>query len=142
MQVAKVEIVRPGHFMQVTIPTETMFAQGTAELRPVVIPVFDRVVATLSSRSPGLHFEMEFVLGVDYTPGGELPIGQTLAMTRASGVAQELAGRGVPPDAISIGLREGDLDTVTINFYVRDEQEQQLQYLRSGALTDQLEEGG
>jgi flagellar motor protein MotB len=142
LQVAKVEIVRPGSFMRVAIPTETMFAQDVTELRPVVIPIFDRIVATLSGRSPGIHFEMEFVLGVDYTQAGELPIGQTLAMSRASSVAEELAGRGVPPDAISIGLREGNLDTVTINFYVRNEQERQFQYLQSGELPVQSEGDG
>jgi len=130
LQVAKVEIVRPGQFMRVSVPTESMFAKEDAELRPVVIPLLDRLVASLSGRPPGLHFDMEFVMGVDYTSTGELPTGQTLEMSRARGVAEELAGRGVPPDAISIGLREGNLDTVTINFYVRDEEEQRFKYLK------------
>jgi flagellar motor protein MotB len=133
LQVAKIEIVRPGSFMRVTIPTETMFATDQTELRPVVLPVFDRIVAALSGRSPGIHFEMEFVMGVRYTKNGELPTSRTLAMSRASGVAEELAGRGVPPDAISIGLQEGKLDTVVINFYVRNEEQRQLQYLKSAA---------
>jgi flagellar motor protein MotB len=136
LQVAKVEIVSPGKFMRVSIPTETMFAKDDAELRQVVIPLFDRIVAALSGRPPGLHFDMEFVMGVDYTDKGELPTGQTLAMSRSSGVARELAGRGVPPDAISIGLREGSTDIVTVNFYVREEDDQRFQYLRTDNETD------
>jgi len=133
LQVAKVEIVRPGRFMQVSVPTETMFANDDVRLRPVVIPLFDRIVATLSGQSPGVHFEMEFVVGVNYTQDGELPIDQSLAMLRASGVVEELTARGVPPNAISIGLREGGLDTVTINFYVRDDDELRLLYLARDA---------
>ncbi len=132
LQVAKIEIVNPGRFMRISVPTETMFAKNKTELRPLVLPVFDRIVAALSGRSPGTHFEMEFVMGVDYTKSGELPTGPSLSMSRASGVADELAGRGVPPDAISIGLREGNLNAVLINFYVRDEDERRLQYLKSG----------
>jgi len=131
LQVAKIEIVRPGRFMRISIPAESMFADGETELRPVVIPLFDRVVAALSGRPPGLHFDMEFVLGVNYTPQGELPTGQTLALSRAQGVALELGHRGVPPDSVAIGLREGNIDTVTINFYVRDEEEQRFKYLNS-----------
>jgi len=142
LQVAKVEIVRPGRFMRVSIPTETMFAKDDAKLRPVVIPLFDRVVAALSGRPPGLHFDMEFVMGVNYTSTGELPTGQSLEMSRASGVAKELAGRGVPPDAISIGLREGNLDAVLINFYVRDEDEQRFQYLMPDVGSGDAEQKG
>ena len=142
LQVAKVEIVRPGRLMRVSIPVASMFANEDPELRPVVIPLFDRVVAALSGRPPGLHFDMEFVMGVNYTPTGELPTGQTLAMSRARGVAVELAGRGVPPDAISIGLREGHLDTVTINFYVREEDDERFKYLTPVTVSENPESRG
>jgi len=129
LQVAKVTVVQPGRLMRVSVPTASMFAPGEEEVRSGIIPLLDRIVASLSGRPPGLHFEMEFVMGVDLTDKGELPITKTLGLSRVSGVAQAMAERGVPPDAISIGLQARDPSTVVISFYVRDEDEQQFRYL-------------
>jgi len=129
LQVAKIEIVRPGQMMRVAIPVNAMFAKGEAQLRPVIVPLFDRIVAALSGRPPGVHFDMEFVVAVRPTRSGELPTKASLAMSRAGGVVKNLAGRGVPPDSISIGMRAGNPDMISINFYVRNEDEQHFNYL-------------
>jgi len=129
LQVAKVTVVQPGRLMRVTVPTASMFAPGDENVRSGIIPLLDRIVASLSGRPPGLHFEMQFVMGVDLTESGALPIKKTLGLSRISGVAQAMAERGVPPDAISIGLQARDPGTVVISFYVRDEDELNFKYL-------------
>ncbi|MBT6096684.1 MAG: hypothetical protein HOH04_17500 [Rhodospirillaceae bacterium] len=123
LQVAKVEIVRPGKLMRIKLPVSAMFADGATEVRPVAVPVLDRVVAVLSSRPPGLRFDMEFVIGTAFTEGTSLPVNQTLETGRAGNLAREMARRGVPPDSVAIGIRPGRTDQIIIWFFVRDEAE-------------------
>jgi hypothetical protein len=123
LQVAKVEIVRPGQLMRVKLPTSAMFADGATEVRPVAVPVLDRIVAVLSARPPGLRFDMEFVIGSAFSEGTSLPVGQTLETERCGNLAREMASRGVPPDSIAVGIQPGRADQVTIWFFVRDEAE-------------------
>ncbi|NQV99795.1 MAG: hypothetical protein HQ483_08865 [Rhodospirillales bacterium] len=120
MQVAKVEIVQPGERMRASFPIDSMFANDTAELRPVSIPLLDRIVAALSGSPPGLRFEMEFVIGATYLKGNALPTEQTLALSRAGNFAREMAVRGVPPGLIAVGVEPGDPRRVTIWFYIRN----------------------
>ena len=126
LQVAKVEIVRPGQLMRIKLPTSAMFAEGATEVRPVAVPVLDRVVAVLSSRPPGLRFDMEFVIGSAFTEGKSLPVTQTLETERAGNLAREMARRGVPPDSVAVGIQPGRVDQVTIWFFVRDEADTRL----------------
>ena len=121
LQVAKVEIVRPGKLMRIKLPVSAMFADGATAIRPVAVPVLDRVVAVLSSRPPGLRFDMEFVIGSPINDDKALPIIQTLETERAGNLAREMARRGVPPDSISVGIRPGRTDQIIIWFFVRDE---------------------
>ena len=126
LQVAKVEIVRPGQLMRVKLPTSAMFADGATEVRPVAVPVLDRIVAVLSSPPPGLRFDMEFVIGSPVSAAKALPVTQTLETQRAGNLAREMARRGVPPDSIAVGIQPGKSDQAMIWFFVRDEAETQL----------------
>lgn len=132
LQVAKVEIVRPGSLMRIKLPVSAMFANGETEIRPVTVPVLDRIVAVLSSRPPGLRFDMEFFIGSPLSAEKALPVAQTLETQRAGNLAREMARRGVPPDSIAVGIQPGRTDQITIWFYVRDEAETQLR-LKPGA---------
>jgi len=128
IQVAKVEIVQPGKLMQIKLPTVAMFVNGKPEIRPVAAPVLDRVVAALSTRPPGLRFDMEFVIGSPYASGSSLPTEQTLQMLRAGSFAREMFRRGVPPDSVAVGLRPGKTDEVSIWFFMRSESEAKLPF--------------
>ncbi len=123
LQVAKVEVLRPGKLMRVKLPVSAMFADGATDVRPVAVPILDRVVAVLSSRPPGLRFDMEFVIGSAFAEGTSLPVNQTLETGRAGNLAREMARRGVPPDSVAVGIRPGGTDEITIWFFVRDEAE-------------------
>ena len=126
LQVAKVEVVRAGSLMRVRLPISAMFAEGDTEIRPVTVPVLDRIVAVLSSPPPGLRFDMEFVIGSPVSAAKALPVTQTLETQRAGNLAREMARRGVPPDSIAVGIQPGKSDQAMIWFFVRDEAETQL----------------
>ena len=128
MRVIKVEIVQPGRLMRLVMPADALFFTGGTEIRPARFPLFDRVVATLSGRPPGLRFDMEFIVGSAYTPDNDLPLRQTLEMARAGAFARTMLARGVPPDSISVGLKSGSREDVVIWFYVRDPEETRLRF--------------
>ncbi len=123
LQIAKIEIVQPGRLMRIKLPTNAMYVDGESAIRPVAVPVLDRIVAVLSARPPGLRFDMEFVIGSPYTSGKSLPVVQTMEVERVGNLAREMFRRGVPPDSVSVGIRPGRADEVTIWFFVRQDTE-------------------
>ena len=129
MQVAKVEIVKPGRMMRAEMPSNAIFFEGEDRIRPNAFTFLDRIVAALSARPPGLRFDMEFVIGTAYNDDHVLPVHQTLEMSRAGAFAREMVSRGAPPDSLSIGLAPGDRDLITIRFYVRHQDEIRLRFL-------------
>lgn len=108
IQVTKVEIVTPGRAMRVVMPSDALFQTGKAVLREAQFPLLDRVVAELSRRTPGMRYEMEFVIGARFAVGHDLPVGQTLESERAGSMARLMAARGVPPGGVSVALKPGD----------------------------------
>ncbi len=130
MSVAKVEVVQPGKKMRVSFPINSMFVNASSDLRPVSIPLLDRIVAALSSPPTGLKYDMEFVVGTNYLKGRELPVQQNLELSRAGSFAREMARRGVPPNSIAVGIEPADPKRANVWFYVREES-------LSGALSGQ-----
>lgn len=119
MQVAKVEVVQPGETLHASFPVESMFAGDTGDLRPVALPLLDRLVAALSGSPLGLKFELEFIVGAPETKDNALPVTQTLALARTGVFAREMSTRGVPPGHISVGIGPGDPGRVHLWFYIR-----------------------
>ena len=119
--VEKVEVVQPGSIMRITMAADSLFLPGETVLRDANLPLVDRVIASLSGRPPGFHFDMEFVIGVEPEQARVLPVEQTLQMARAGAFVREMLARGVPPDTIAIGVRRGRPDQIVMWFYVRAE---------------------
>lgn len=128
LQVAKVEVVKPGRLMRVLVPSDSLFFTGKTEIRPARYPLLDRMVAAVSGRPPGLRYDVEFVIGSDYVGDKSLPIGQTLELARAGAFARQLLARGVPPDSISIGISPGEPTESVIWFFVRARDEARLRF--------------
>ena len=126
LQIAKIEVVQPGRLMRIKLPTNTMFIDDQSTVRSVAVPAVDRIVAVLSSRPPGVRFDMEFVIGSAFASGNSLPVGQTLEFQRIGNLAREMFRRGVPPDIVSIGIKPGRSDEVAFWFFVRRESEGRL----------------
>ncbi len=116
LQVAKIEITKPGKLMIARMPVSAVFLENTSELNPSIFEFLDRTVAILGSRPPGTHFDMQFIVGV---PDGILPVEQTIEMKQAGNFAREILTRGAPPDSLSVGLKPGEPEQVIMRFYVR-----------------------
>lgn len=117
--VEKIEVIQPGRIMRVQMAADSLFENEKAVLRESQRPMIDRLITSLSSRPPGFRFDMEFVIGSAYATGTSLPIGQTLEMSRAGAFVREMLSRGVPPDAISVGMQPAEEGQVVLWFYVR-----------------------
>lgn len=129
IKVVKVKTVQPGKLMRIVLRSKALFLDGDTQIRPGQLALLDRIVASLSGRPPGLHYEMQFVIGSNYTSDKNLPVGQTLEMRRASAFIQEMLARGAPPDSLSIGMEPGDPEQIKIWFNVRFPDEIQLKPL-------------
>lgn len=119
IRIAKVEIVQPGRLMRVIMSSDSLFLPGTAEIREAHIPLLDRIVASLSVTTPGLHYDMEFLIGSLPEPGGMLPVAETLETARAGAFARAMSARGTPPDSIAVGLRPGNPREIVMRFFAR-----------------------
>jgi hypothetical protein len=112
LRVARVEEVRPGRLMRFSLPLEALFRDGQAVVRENRFPLLDRIVAALSSRPPGLRYDMEFTVG-------RSSAGLTAEIERAGAFARQMLARGAPPDSISVAVGPGDPERASITFYVR-----------------------
>ena len=105
--------------MRVQMTADSLFEPGKIQPRVSQRPLMDRVIAALSSRPPGYQFDMEFVVGSPFSEGNRLSTQQSLEMLRAGAYVREMLNRGVPPDAVSIGLGQLEKGEVVMWFYVR-----------------------
>jgi len=131
IRVARVEVVHPGRFMRVAMPAESLFLPEAADIRETQLPLLDRIVASLSVTTPGLRYDMEFLIGGVRGPGGMLAAEQTLETARAGAFARAMLGRGAPPDAVAVGLRPGDPSEIVLRFFVRPLDEVRLEWDRA-----------
>ena len=128
IRVEKIENVQPGRLMRVLLDADSLFLEGSAQIRASNTPLLDRIVTALSSRSYNTRYDMEFVIGSRFDKDRSMPIGQTLEMARAGQFARDLMVRGAPPDSISVGLVPGDQNEINIWFYVRGVDEGKLDF--------------
>lgn len=133
IQVSKVEVVQPGRLMRVSLNADVLFEPGKVEIREAYLPLLDRIVASLSDRPSGQKFDMEFVIASPYTSGKNLPIGETLEMSRAGAFVRNMLARGVPPDSVAIGVKSGSSTEINIWFYVRSIDEARLDFVQPDA---------
>ena len=131
--VEKVDAPTPGRTMRVVMKAASLFENGTTKIRENHIPLVDRLIAALSGRAPGYHFEMEFIVGSESTSPTRRTVSQisntqSLHMARAGVFVRNMLARGVPPDTVSIGLRKGRPDLVKIYFYIRTPSEVKAYY--------------
>ena len=119
----KIEIVKPGRVMKVVMPVTRFFEPNSDTIRGENLPLVDRIISSISARPSGYRFDMEFVIGRETNGSGLSPISQTLQMARAGAFARSMLSRGIPGDSISIGMRDGDPQSVTMWFYIRSSDE-------------------
>lgn len=144
LAVEKIEVVQPGSIMRVIVNADSLFLPGTTTIREAYIPMVDRLIAALSGRPQGYHFDMEFVIGTPEDDGRQIPVAQTMQMARAGAFVRDMLARGVPPDTIAIGVRKGNPEQIVMWFYVRSANEVRSYYkqlLDPGSPTDETDGG-
>ena len=119
LQVAKVEVVKPGRLMRAQMPSSAMFENNEARIKQNALAFIDRTVAALGGRPPGLRFDLEFVIGTPLTGDKLLPVVENLQMARAGAFAREMISRGAPPDSVAVGLAPGHPAKIPARFYLR-----------------------
>lgn len=123
IQVEKIEVVQPGRLMRLQMRVNVLYLDGQTTVREDQYPLLDRIIAILSNRPPGLRQDMEIIIGSRVTEGVSLPVGQTLEMSRVGEIARLMVSRGAPPDSISVGMKPGDPNEISLWFWVRGVQE-------------------
>ena len=126
--VDRVEIVQPGRVMRVDLRAHELFVVNKPDVRDTRLELMDRITGALSASPPGYRFEMAFLIGSALSTDDTLPIEQNLESRRAGSFARTAIGRGAPPVSISVGVVPGDPKTVSIYFYVREEDAARLQF--------------
>jgi len=126
LQVARIEVVKPGRLMRAVLPQDAIFVDGEETVRDSLRPFMDRVAAALGARPPGMRFDMEFIIGTP-DPASGLPTGRTLETARAGAFARAMVGRGAPPDSIAVGLAPVPSRDVTLRFYTRRQDDVRVQ---------------
>jgi len=119
LQIARVEILQPGRLMRVHLQSRAVFEDDSIDIRPSMMPLFERVVTAISSRVPGLRFDLEAVINVAPIDEKSMPVEQGLQMARAGAFARTLLERGIPPDSIAVGLHPSTTPDMVLWFYVR-----------------------
>jgi len=126
--IVKVDVIQPGRMMRVEMDADGLFEVDQAVIREGQYGFMDRLVAALSASPPGLRFEMEFVVPAPWKKDQTLPIDKNLSVDRAGAFARDLLARGVPPGAVSIGLKGSDEKTVEIWFHIRGIDENRIRF--------------
>lgn len=113
---ARVTLVRPGMLLEAEFEAEALFLPDKAELRPAQRGLLDRLVAAIAVPPPGRRVEVEFSARLATGADGMLPVGETLSVARAGVFAREITGRGLPPQAVGVGIERGVPGKVRVLF--------------------------
>lgn len=113
VRVVEVEVVKPGRLMRVGLPLAVVFDTGATAPRASLHPMFDRVVATLSTQPGGARVNVEFTI-----QRGTAAEERLLASTRADALAREMIARGAPPARLSIALARDGAARVWMTFRI------------------------
>ena len=122
---AEVEVMEMLDRIEITLPTESMFAPGGASIQGKNEPILDRLADLLEFKSPGKLREVEALLSLappSITDGANVSEPDDdahLAVNRAGSLARELNARGVRASAIAIGIERRDPDKMRLLFITR-----------------------
>jgi hypothetical protein len=120
LKAAKVDVILPGRVMLVTVPTDSIFVSGLAELRPIKENVLERLANVLAGRPEGRHHDLEFLQGAKLDKNKIFPLGRTLEIERANLFAVEMLQRGARSDSVAVGVEPGNINTVKFWFFTRN----------------------
>ncbi|MBI3451781.1 MAG: hypothetical protein HY057_02910 [Rhodospirillales bacterium] len=113
---ARVDQLREGRHLRLSVPASELFASGAATLLPEAETLLRQIAALLAGRPAGMRFDVEFLAGRD--KDGDL----AAAASRAAAVVRALQATGAPADSLAAGIVDGDGRTAIFSFFVREAQ--------------------
>jgi flagellar motor protein MotB len=126
--VAEVEVVTPNRVIEISLPTESLFFEGEARLRPEAAAILRGIADLLGRHPPGLRYETEILVGSPWTTERDLKKGQTLEIARAGAFARELGSHGLPGSRMAVGLNQGEPERVRLLIHVRSEDDPKVDF--------------
>jgi len=115
--IVKVERLTAGRTMQVILPMNELFVGKGAELRADRQKLLIDTAKVLTYKANGFVNELQFLFGAGDDPGAAPG---TIQALRAKTIARELVANGAPPDAVTVGVQEGDPRQLRMRFFVRE----------------------
>lgn len=122
---ARIEISQMLDRIEITLPLDSLFENGSATIQNRHSAVFDRVTKIMEYDTPGTIHEIEATLSwTDALDGDEtltidLADRRLLAINRVGALVRNLTARGVSAAAIAIGIEQRDLDGLRLLFTTR-----------------------
>ena len=106
VSVSRLKVIDPGRLLEVTLPPEALFLDGTATLRPGREEMVGRL-AKLAESGSGAALELEFLAAAG-----------PLAAARATALARALDGAGAPAGSVTAGIEAGPPDRARLLFHL------------------------
>lgn len=118
LQVAKIETLRRGRLLRVTLAADDLFEAGTAGLRTDREPLADKLAAMLGKSPPGHRHKVEAFLVGDWITPDQMRRSVPLPIARAASLAETLIARGAIAGTVSGGTRHGTGGQVVLLYRV------------------------
>lgn len=109
-----------GTLLRVTIETSRIFEKGNAKLRQSIFPLLDGLAISLHTPAEGERRQVEVVLGTGESLPQGSQLGQNTEIRRAGVLARALRARGVPGNAMTVGIQVGDANLAQLTFFTRE----------------------
>ncbi len=125
---AKIEDVKQGELMSITLNVNALFVPQKARLKASAEDMLRRTAVAISEPPPGLRYDVQALFKRDIPLGAAAQGRPTLNTARASALAGELQARGGPAYSILIGLDPALGDVVELRFEVREESDARITF--------------
>jgi len=119
---ANLQIVESGTRMDIDVPIQVWF-EGDGLIVRDPLPMLDRIVATVSSPPEGFFYEIVLIAQIPAEAKEALSRDMKKEIQRIGNIARELGNKGMPPNAISIGIESGDPRFIRVVFLAVESQD-------------------
>jgi flagellar motor protein MotB len=121
LKVAKVENLKKGRLLRVTLGADDLFVSGNAGLRDDRSELLSKLAQLLGKKPPGLRHKVEAYLVGGWIPPDRMTQAVPLPIARAATLAEALIARGALQGTVSGGVRHGAENQVALIYRVDPE---------------------
>lgn len=118
LSVAKIENLKRGRLLRVTMAPDDLFVAGSAALREDRGELLGKLAQLLGKSVPGLRHKVEVSLVGGWIPPDRMTVAVPLPIARAAALAETLAARGALPGTVSGGTSYGATEAVALVYRV------------------------